>query len=120
MYPVAEKDIIWFGEVIDALNCLKKPKEIKLEAAEITDDPDYELKMEYDRILNGSGKWRYTEANRDYSLCPSYSQLIPIPESINDTVLMHASRYRVQNRFPLLANIYEGNALIRVANLLAD
>lgn len=113
LYPVAEKDIIWFGEVIDALNCLKKPKEIKLEAAEITDDPDYELKMEYDRILNGSGKWRYTEANRDYSLCPSYSQLIPIPESINDTVLMHASRYRVQNRFPLLANIYEGNALIR-------
>ena len=115
-YPVAEKDIIWFGEVIEALTVLRRPKEIKLrdETVMISNDHEclIELKEEYERIL-GQGKWRYTTANYDYSLCPSYSKVLPIPESLNDTVLMHASRYRVQNRFPLIANIFEGNALIR-------
>ena len=121
-YPVAEKDIIWFGEVIEALAAVKRPKEIKLtEESLLSPDKALDgLKEEYERILSvNRDKWRFTMANGDYSLCPSYSRIIPIPESITDTVLLHASRYRVQNRFPLLANIFGGNALIRSGQPLA-
>ena len=132
-YPVAEKDIIWFGEVIEGLNTLKKIKELKLtkaigikttenntniETEKSTDKVTVNaavLVEEYENILKriGCGKWRFSEANFNYNLCPSYSRIQLIPESISDTVLLHASRFRVQNRFPLLANIYKGKALIR-------
>lgn len=122
-YPVAEKDLIWFEEVIEALQLMKKPKEIKLEAREDGDKCGFSgycegLKEEYKRIF-GEGSpssvsaWRFSESNYDYSLCPSYSSVIPVPECINETALFHASRFRVQNRFPLITNIFRGNALIR-------
>ena len=111
-YPVAEKDIFWFGEVIEGINLLKKFKEIKIgnKDCDIQD-----LKKEYERIIKRAStkKWRFSEANFNYNLCPSYSKLQIVPETISDTVLLHASRFRVQNRFPLLANIFKGNALIR-------
>ena len=116
-YPIAEKDILWFGDVIEALAMFRKPKEIKLEAVDADKNRGFdiycdELKKEYKMILS-SDEWRFAEGNGDYSLCPSYSQVIPVPVAINDTALFHASRFRVQNRFPLIANIFNGNALIR-------
>lgn len=121
-YPVSQKDIIWFGEVIEGLNNLKKIKEIKIKRNQVNSSDkiiykkfDHDLIEEYEKILLriNSGKWRFSEANFNYSLCPSYSKIQLIPESISDTVLLHASRFRVQNRFPLLSNVYQGNALIR-------
>lgn len=120
-YPVAQKDIIWFSEVIEGLNNLKKIEEIKiLKYSEIGHNyidhyNNNNLQREYENILlriNG-GKWRFSESNLKYNLCPSYSKILLVPETISDTVLLHASRFRVQNRFPLLANVYKGNALIR-------
>ena len=80
-YPIAEKDILWFGDVVEALAMFRKPKEIKLEAVDADKNCGFEiycdeLKKEYKRILS-SDVWRFAEGNGDYSLCPSYSQVIP-------------------------------------------
>lgn len=115
-FPVAEKDIIWFEEVLEALSALKKRK---LKEKEIKNFGDYNantkfLKEEYEKIIKRTiGKWRFSEGNSDYNLCPTYSQVLLVPESISDTVLHHASRFRVQNRLPLLSNIYNGFSLMR-------
>jgi myotubularin-related protein 6/7/8 len=113
LYPVVEKDIVWFGEVIDGLNGLTRPLEIKL-ALKADNLKCSTLAKEYERMTrNCSDGWRFSEVNFDYTLCPTYSRTMLVPEGISDTVLMHASRFRVQGRIPLLCNIYRGRALMR-------
>ena len=115
LFPVAAKDVIWFEEVLEALSVLRKKKLKEIKNKNIDDYTDTKfLKEEYEKIIKRSnGKWRFTEGNSDYNLCPTYSQVLLVPESISDTVLHHASRFRVQNRLPLLSNIYNGFSLMR-------
>ncbi|GME91047.1 unnamed protein product [[Candida] boidinii] len=57
----------------------------------------------------GQTRWRVTNLNKDYKLCPSYPSTLIVPRIISDSVLGHSVRFRSKNRFPALSYYYKKN-----------
>ncbi|OWB75342.1 hypothetical protein B5S31_g5227 [[Candida] boidinii] len=57
----------------------------------------------------GQTRWRITNLNKDYKLCPSYPSTLIVPRIISDSVLGHSVRFRSKNRFPALSYYYKKN-----------
>ncbi|AWU74573.1 hypothetical protein CAS74_004806 [Pichia kudriavzevii] len=87
---------------------------------------DYDLRKEFERqglefgkqegSADGSAerelgrrKWRITQVNKDYQLCESYPRELVVPQSITDTFLGYATKYRSKGRFPALTFYYKKN-----------
>lgn len=47
--------------------------------------------------------WRCSSINIDRSICPTYPSIVKVPISVSDSVIRHAARFRVHNRFPILS-----------------
>lgn len=45
-------------------------------------------------------KWRVTEVNKDYSLCPTYPKYLIVPTSASDDDLRNVARFRSKGRLP--------------------
>lgn len=116
LFAASEADSKWFpSEPFTFLQqILKTPP--KLQPPPLP-DPRPQLLVEWNRILqNTHGPWRFSSSNTKYSLSPTYSQVLPVPAVISDTVLHHAAQFRIRQRFPLLAYVTpqpSGTALLR-------
>ncbi|MCQ2820856.1 MAG: hypothetical protein MJ252_26660, partial [archaeon] len=58
---------------------------------------------------DGSLNLRYSLANADFSLCPTYPKLIVTHKDMTDEELKEASDYRTKNRLPAMSYYYKGN-----------
>lgn len=47
--------------------------------------------------------WRLSEANEDFSLCPSYPRAVIVPRAVDDDALARSARFRQGGRFPVLS-----------------
>ncbi|AAS50924.2 ABR152Cp [Eremothecium gossypii ATCC 10895] len=70
--------------------------------------------------LDRGSPWRSTAINDNYQFCATYPAVLVVPASISDTLLTHASKYRSQNRIPVLTYYYKktGASITRSAQPL--
>ncbi|KAI1895112.1 hypothetical protein AGOR_G00102940 [Albula goreensis] len=59
--------------------------------------------QDFEHIQTLTDRWRLTQVNRDYSVCPSYPPALIVPGSIDDETLAKAAKFRQGGRFPVLA-----------------
>ncbi|KAK3580803.1 hypothetical protein CHS0354_025144 [Potamilus streckersoni] len=59
--------------------------------------------------------WRYTEINKDFSLCPSYPNEHIVPANLSDKDLKKVAEFRALHRFPTVVwrNVRNGAVLVR-------
>jgi myotubularin-related protein 1/2 len=71
------------------------------DARKFTDPEVYDATKEYTRLglASGSG-FRITEANKDYLLCPTYPEVLVIPEKVTDEQLFVVRNFRSRGRIP--------------------
>ncbi|GFU50483.1 myotubularin-related protein 9 [Nephila pilipes] len=70
---------------------------------------------EYNKILQNKDEWRISHVNKDYTICPTYPQLVIVPKSIDDDTLKTVAGFRQFGRFPVLSYYHKDNkaALLR-------
>ncbi|KAI8049092.1 Myotubularin-like phosphatase domain-containing protein [Syncephalis plumigaleata] len=68
----------------------------------------YDPVREYNRmgVNTLSNKWRFTEKNTNYELCPTYPRCLVVPEKISDVTLEHAAKFRSKGRIPVLSYLH--------------
>ncbi|XP_054724545.1 myotubularin-related protein 9-like [Uloborus diversus] len=71
--------------------------------------------IEYNKVLQNKEEWRISQVNKDYSVCPTYPQLVIVPKSIDDETLKVVAGFRQFGRFPILSYYHKENkaALLR-------
>ncbi|KAF7975840.1 hypothetical protein HWV62_8405 [Athelia sp. TMB] len=71
----------------------------------------YSPRDEFVRMGVGSRTkaWRFTDINKDYSLCPTYPARMVVPTKISDVTLQYAAKYRSKGRIPVLAYLHWAN-----------
>ena len=77
-------------------------------------------KTTYKRTPNKfQSKWRISDANEKYQLCPSYPQKLVVPSAISDAHLSISCKQRSAQRIPALTWIHpeNGAALCRSAHV---
>ncbi|KAL3856141.1 hypothetical protein ACJMK2_010931 [Sinanodonta woodiana] len=59
--------------------------------------------------------WRYTEINKEFSLCPSYPSEHIVPANLSDKDLKKVAEFRALHRFPTVVwrNVRNGAVLVR-------
>ncbi|XP_077006602.1 myotubularin-related protein 9-like isoform X2 [Tamandua tetradactyla] len=69
----------------------------------------------YKRIARETNAWRLSEANEDFSLCPSYPRAVIVPRAVDDQTLARSARFRQGGRCPVLSYYYapSGTVLLR-------
>lgn len=76
-------------------------------------DPLKEFKRQgliFDNSRSGpETNWRITNLNDNFNLCQSYPNFLIIPNTISDTVITHASKFRSKQRIPALSYFYKPN-----------
>ncbi|KFM70519.1 Myotubularin-related protein 9, partial [Stegodyphus mimosarum] len=70
---------------------------------------------EYTKLLQNKEDWRISHVNKDFSVCPTYPQLVIVPKSIDDETLKVVAGFRQFGRFPVLSYYHKENkaALLR-------
>ncbi|XP_043918708.1 myotubularin-related protein 9 [Protopterus annectens] len=64
-------------------------------------------------LLNSvTDEWRLSYVNKDYSLCPSYPQIVTVPKSIDDELLKKVAMFRYLGRFPVLSYYHKKNGMV--------
>lgn len=53
--------------------------------------------------------WRFTDINKDYTLCSTYPALLVVPTKISDTTLQYAVKHRSRGRLPALTYLHWAN-----------
>ncbi|RKP26935.1 protein-tyrosine phosphatase-like protein, partial [Syncephalis pseudoplumigaleata] len=68
----------------------------------------YDPVREYNRmgVNTLTNKWRFTEKNASYELCPTYPRCLVVPEKISDVTLEHAAKFRSKGRIPVLSYLH--------------
>ncbi|KAM3871309.1 myotubularin-related protein 9-like [Diretmus argenteus] len=56
-------------------------------------------------------KWRLSDVNRDYSVCPSYPPAVIVPKAIDDDMLVKVAKFRLGGRFPVLCYYHRKNGM---------
>ncbi|XP_061106327.1 myotubularin-related protein 9 isoform X1 [Conger conger] len=59
-----------------------------------------------------SDRWRLSQVNRDYSVCPSYPPALVVPRGVDDQTLAKAAKFRQGGRFPVLAFYHRSNGQV--------
>lgn len=59
-----------------------------------------------------SEEWRITNINKDYSVCPTYSNVLIVPKQATDDQLMQSAQFRTLGRFPILSFRHENGAIL--------
>ncbi|KAJ7530934.1 hypothetical protein O6H91_14G025600 [Diphasiastrum complanatum] len=91
-------------------------------------DAQSRLRSEYLRIiggtgatrLNGSGSlkldihYRLSDANADYTMCPTYPSLFVVPASVSDDEVQQAAIFRARGRVPVLCWLHPENGAVLV------
>jgi len=64
-------------------------------------------------------RWRLYDGNKNFAVCKSYPQYLVVPESIKDDVIMKASKFRDDSRFPVLSCVAgnTNNPLMRSSSM---
>lgn len=57
----------------------------------------------YKRVARETNAWRLSEANEDFSLCPSYPRAVIVPRAVDDSAVARSARFRQGGRFPVLS-----------------
>lgn len=62
----------------------------------------YDAVAEYERqtLLGPTLAWRLSHINKSYKLCPSYPDKLVVPDSVSESVVQHASKFRSKQRIP--------------------
>ncbi|KAF8319412.1 phosphatases II, partial [Clavulina sp. PMI_390] len=71
----------------------------------------YSLRDEFARMGLGSRTkaWRFTDVNKDYSICPTYPARLVVPAKISDSTLSYGAKYRSKGRIPALVYLHWNN-----------
>ncbi|XP_043301109.1 myotubularin-related protein 9-like isoform X1 [Cervus elaphus] len=74
----------------------------------------------YKRVARETSAWRLSEANEDFSLCPSYPRAVIVPRAVDDSALARSARFRQGGRFPVLSYYHapSGTVLLRAGQPL--
>lgn len=64
----------------------------------------YDPIQEYGRMGIPNAKWRLTNANSEYELCPTYPSVLAVPNStaVSDEELKKCASFRSKRRLPVL------------------
>lgn len=54
-------------------------------------------------------KWRITNINANYAVCPTYPELLLAPASMTDDDLRVCARFRSKGRLPMLSYVHRAN-----------
>lgn len=65
-----------------------------------TSDFECSAEKEFAQLNYNSRSWRISDANKDYSLCPTYPKSVIVPRDISDDELRQACAARNNARFP--------------------
>ena len=59
--------------------------------------------------------WKFTNLNRDYTLCDTYPSLLVVPSAASDDLIKQEAGCRSRKRFPVLCwrDVYEGVSITR-------
>lgn len=66
----------------------------------------------YSQMKELHGRWRLSNVNRDYSVCPSYPPAVIVPNSIDDDTLRKVAKFRQGGRFPVLCYHHRKNGMV--------
>ncbi|XP_061245235.1 myotubularin-related protein 9-like [Bos javanicus] len=74
----------------------------------------------YKRVARETNAWRLSEANEDFSLCPSYPRAVIVPRAVDDSAVARSARFRQGGRFPVLSYYHapSGTVLLRAGQPL--
>eukprot|EP01039_Chlorochromonas_danica_P009439 gene9438-10428_t len=77
----------------------------------------YDPLREFRRLrATDSSFWRVSYVNHSYRLCPTYPNLLCVPSTVSDEVLLQAARFRSKHRLPVLSWLSpHGVAICRAA-----
>ena len=56
--------------------------------------------------------FRISTVNQHFELCPTLPKLLMVPNTVSDTVLMHAARFRAHGRLPTISHINRNGAVL--------
>ncbi|XP_036398661.1 myotubularin-related protein 9 [Megalops cyprinoides] len=68
--------------------------------------------QDFAQIKALSDRWRLSEVNRDYFVCPSYPPAVIVPRSIDDETLAKSAKFRQGGRFPVLCYYHRENGKV--------
>lgn len=71
----------------------------------------FKTEIEHTKLL-ASDEWRISDINRDYEICPTYSQLLIVPKSIDDATIYESSKFREMGRFPIISYRHENGTIL--------
>ncbi|XBW37558.1 hypothetical protein QEN19_003139 [Hanseniaspora menglaensis] len=79
---------------------------------------DYSLQKdvigsEFTRMNFSKNIWHVSNANKHYSICPTYSQKIILPKKVSISLINHLNNFRDQRRLPILSYYNGKNILLR-------
>ncbi|KAE8904234.1 hypothetical protein PF005_g15083 [Phytophthora fragariae] len=65
----------------------------------------YDAVAEFQRmgLSSSTNRWRLSNINDQYELCPTYPSILAVPSSVSDSVLAVASKFRSKGRIPVLS-----------------
>ncbi|XP_015204267.2 myotubularin-related protein 9-like isoform X1 [Lepisosteus oculatus] len=69
---------------------------------------------DFQQIAIHSERWRLSDVNRDFSVCPTYPPTIIVPRAVEDEQLRRAARFRQGGRFPVLSYYHRKNGKVIV------
>ncbi|KAM4625078.1 myotubularin-related protein 9 isoform 2-T2 [Polymixia lowei] len=101
-------------EVLSSLDCVLdmypffyRPTDLSLQEQWGVSTPEkhYAQMGELDR-------WRLSDVNRDYSVCPSYPPAVIVPKAVGDDMLMKVAKFRQGGRFPVLCYYHRKNGMV--------
>jgi len=62
----------------------------------------YDIKKEYERMGVPNLKWRISEVNKDFGICPTYPNVWAVPNTVSDRQIEKAAKHRSKGRLPVL------------------
>jgi myotubularin-related protein 1/2 len=71
-------------------------------------DPISEYKRQGIQFDDSEYKLRMINLNKNFTLCPTYPQILFAPKVMTDEEVKEASLFRTKNRFPVLSYVYNG------------
>ncbi|KAF7662727.1 hypothetical protein LDENG_00228170 [Lucifuga dentata] len=69
-------------------------------------------KMYYTQMVELHDKWRLSDVNQDYSVCPSYPSAVIVPKVIEDDMLVKVAKFRQGGRLPVLCYYHRKNGMV--------
>lgn len=66
----------------------------------------------YTQVKELNKKWRLSNVNKSYSVCPSYPPAVIVPNCIDDETLKKVAKFRQGGRFPVLCYYHRKNGMV--------